>query len=485
MPDSPLAPDSVTRRRLLLGAGGALALGFTVACSSGAGASRPASEAARRRAARRRAAQRQGRDARPNVLWIITDDATRRTLRTMPYTMDHLVGPGVNFANGYCAVPWCGPARAAMLSGMYLHNHGCDTNKTNRAFIHKGLDQDTVATRMAAAGYVNGYFGKYMNGHAQDPEYVAPGWDRWVALTDSVSQFNVDGAVSRVDTDTVLADQYSADHCSDFVVDHAGHPWFAVFAPTAPHDPYHPSEEHAHDFDGVTWDPPAFNEKDLSDKSRFLRSDPKQEHHKMRRIWEGKLEELRDVDDQVRQLMVALADTGQLENTVIIMVSDNGYLLGEHRLFQKKMPYEESTGIPFVIRGPGFAPGAPRALVSQVDLMPTTLAVAGLDPDAGRALDGRSMLANLRSGDWTDWRRRLLAENPKQGWAQLREGDLSYIDYYSHSATELYDLSKDPHQMRAIPASASGRAAAERARAQREVHALRRAAGLELRALEV
>jgi len=484
MPDSSSFPSRpMARRKLLLGAGGALALGLTVACSSGAGAS--TNEAARRRAARLRAAQRQGSDARPNVLWIITDDATRRTLETMPYTMDKLVGQGVNFANGYVAVPWCGPARASMLTGMYLHNHGCDTNKTHRAFVHKGLDQDTVATRMAAAGYVNGYFGKYMNGHAQDPGYVAPGWDRWVTLTDSVSLFNVDGDLSRVDTDKVLPDQFSADHCSDFVVDNAGHPWFAVFAPTAPHDPYTPSEEHAHDFDGVGWNPPAFNEKDLSDKAAFLRSDPRQEHHRMRRIWEGKLEELRDVDDQVRELMVTLADTGQLEDTVIIMVSDNGYLLGEHRLFQKKQPYEESTGIPFVVRGPGFAPGAPRALVSQVDLMPTTLAVAGLDPDAGRALDGRSMLANLRSGDWTDWRRRLLAENPKQGWAQLREGDLAYIDYYAHDAAELYDLSKDPHQMRSIPASASARARTERARAQREVGALRRAGGLELRALEV
>ena len=86
---------------------------------------------------------------------------------------------------------------------------------------------------MADAGYVNGYFGKYMNGLAEQPGYVAPGWDRWVALTDAESQFNVDGDVSRIDTDTVLADQFSADHCDDFLLDHAGHPWFAVFAPTA------------------------------------------------------------------------------------------------------------------------------------------------------------------------------------------------------------------------------------------------------------
>ena len=93
-------------------------------------------------------------------------------------------------------------------------------------------------------------------------------------------------------------------------------------------------------------------------------------------------------------------DTGQLARTWIFFVSDNGYLLGEHRLFRKEQPYEESAGIPFVVRGPGLAPGTADAFVSQVDLMPTTLDIAGLDPDAGRALDGRSLLDPLRTGDW-------------------------------------------------------------------------------------
>ncbi len=207
MPHRSTPFGSVTRRNLLLGAGGALGLGLAAACTGGAGASAAARRAARRRTARQRVAQRS--DPRPNVLWVITDDATRRSLPTMPYVMDQLVGQGVNFTNGYAAVPWCGPARASMLTGMYLHNHHCDTNTTLPAFVHKGLDQDTVATRMADAGYVNGYFGKYLNGHARHPEYVAPGWHRWVALVDAESQFNVDGKVSEIDTHVELADRYS------------------------------------------------------------------------------------------------------------------------------------------------------------------------------------------------------------------------------------------------------------------------------------
>ena len=117
--------------------------------------------------------------------------------------------------------------------------------------------------------------------------------------------------------------------------------------------------------------------------------------------------------------------------------------------------------------------------------MPTTLELAGLDPDEGRALDGRSMVAPLRSGDWRHWRRRLMCENPKLGWAMLREGDLAYIDYYAQGETELYDLARDPYQLRSIPATASSTAAAERARSHADLAALRVSAGRALRTLEM
>ena len=130
----------------------------------------------------------------------------------------------------------------------------------------------------------------------------------------------------------------------------------------------------------------------MSDKPSWLRDLPPQDRRKMQKIYEGKLEELQDVDDQIGRVLDALRDTGQLRRTWIFFVSDNGYLLGEHRLLSKSQPYEEAAAIPFVVRGPGVEPATVDALVSQVDLMPTTLDIAGLDPDTGRDLDGRSML---------------------------------------------------------------------------------------------
>lgn len=418
-------------------------------------------------------------DPRPNVLWIITDDQPRRSLRAMPHTMRLIAESGVRFRNGYAAVPWCGPSRASMMTSLYPHNHHCLTNFTLPPFVEQGLDQDTVATRMKDAGYLNGYFGKYMNAHGSQPEYVAPAWDRWVVRFDPDSTpYNIDGRVVEVADNRRVSDAFAGKRVVEFVRANADQPWFAVFAPTTPHGPYTPSRRHKHDYDEIAWDPPALNEPNMDDKPEWMRSLDPQDPERMRQVWEGKLEELRDLDDQIRELVQALRSTGQLDNTVIMLVSDNGYMLGEHRLFRKEQPYEESAGIPFIVRGPGFVPGVSNALVSQVDLMPTTLQVAGQDPDAGRTLDGRSMLANLLSGDWSSWRRRLLVENPNLGWALLRQGRLAFIHQYERGGRELYDLADDPHQMRSLHRKVSTREHVK------TLTALRNAAGSQLRALE-
>ena len=419
-------------------------------------------------------------DPRPNVLWIITDDQTRKSLIAMPHSRRLIAEPGVLFRNGYTAVPWCGPARASMVTSRYPHNHHCFTNNTLPKFLEQGLDQDTVATRMKDAGYVNAYFGKYMNAHGSRPEYVAPGWDRWVVRFDPDSTpYNIDGRVVDVADDRRVSDAFAGRRLDRFFRRHVEAPWFAVFAPTTPHNPYTPSRAHRHDYDDVVWDPPSLNEPNMGDKPAWMRSLEPKDRERMQRAWRGMLEELRDLDDQIRGLVRTLRETGQLDNTVIMLVSDNGYMLGEHRLFRKEQPYEESAGVPFIVRGPGFVPGVSRALVSQVDLMPTTLQLAGLDPDAGRDLDGRSLLPHLSSGDWSGWRRRLLVENPNLGWAMLREGQMSFIHQYERGSQELYDLADDPYQMRSLHRQVDTGDYLER------LEALRAASGRGLRALEV
>lgn len=413
-----------------------------------------------------------------NVLWIITDDQMRWTLSRMPKTRKRLVRKGVEFSRGYAAVPLCGPARASILTSRYPHDHGCFTNATHARFVGQRHDRDTVATRMRAAGYDTGYFGKYMNGMARDATYVAPGWGRWVVSSvGERERVNVDGTLRDLESPQAV-ERFAFKRLRRFVRRHRDTgPWFAVWGPTAPHAPYTPTEKHRHDFDDVRWDPPALNEADMSDKPTWMRDLPEQDRAEMRRVLEGKLEELQDLDDQIGRLLTLLRKTGQLRRTWIFLVSDNGYLLGEHRLFHKEQPYEESSGIPYVVRGPGLRPGTRSALVSQVDLMPTTLDIAGLDPDAGRDLSGRSMLRPLRTGDWGRWRRRLLVENPDLEWAMLREASTAYIEHYERGEWELYDLDSDPHQL-------DSRQHADVTDVSRRLTLLRQARGKELRARE-
>ena len=462
---------TVARRTFVLGAGAALgataAVGLTRAgAATAAGVRRP--------------------DSRPNVLWIITDDQPRHTLPSMSRTWERLVRGGVRFTRGNVAVPLCGPSRASMLTSMYVHNHGCQDNETMAEFNGRGLDQDTIGTRMTQAGYTCGYFGKYMNGYSDSPTYVAPGWQRWVASLGTVShEVNVAGTVRTVD---MHVDQFATNQLKRWLKGRATEtaPWFAVFAPTNPHsdgwkvDSYAPSPEHEHDFDGAAWSPPALNEKDMRDKPSWMQDLPFQNEAKMRAAYQGKLEELQDVDDQVSSILHRLDRLGMLANTWIFFVTDNGYMLGEHRLAKKETAYEECVGTPFVVAGPGVRRGGlSQKLVSTIDLMPTTLEVAGLDPDAGRPLDGRSLRGPLTTGDWSGWRTRMLTEHPLKNWAHLREDDTVLVDHYGAGEQEVYDMTADPHQMSSRQATTDTTAMTAR------LTALRNASGRALRALEV
>ena len=155
----------------------------------------------------------------------------------------------------------------------------------------------------------------------------------------------------------------------------------------------------------------------------------------------------------MERLFAVLGKTGQLENTVVLYSSDNGFLTGEHGgLTKKAMPYTEAAGTPLLVRGPGFGPhpgGSP--LVSHVDLTATVCAVAGADT-AG--LEGRD-LRGLWRGE--PWRERLLVEMVSQDgerWAMVREGPHAYVDFKGEVRDkELYDLSADPYQLESLHAS--------------------------------
>ncbi len=175
-------------------------------------------------------------------------------------------------------------------------------------------------------------------------------------------------------------------------------------------------------------------------------------------------------------------ETGQLENTFIVFCTDNGYMLGEHGLLRKSAPYEEAARTPFVIRGPGVGVARGKksnALVSQLDITATMLALAGADTSG---LDGRSLKPLFGGTTPSTWRKRLLVEQKDVSWELMREGDYSYTER-STGERELYDLAADPYELESKHDDPSQ---SERVRVfSKNLAKLRNAAGNELRAAEV
>jgi arylsulfatase A-like enzyme len=193
--------------------------------------------------------------------------------------------------------------------------------------------------------------------------------------------------------------------------------------------------------------PPSFNERDVSDKPPFIQAVPRLDAEEVRALEESyrdRLASLLAVDEMVAKVVRELRAAGELDDTLVVFTSDNGYLMGEHRRRKKKDLYEESARVPLLMRGPGVPSGATaEQLVSNVDLSATILAATGAEP--GRVVDGESLIP--------------LAQDPTRapGRAVLLENDRSAgvrvpgFAYYEHrDSAELYDLRADPFQLRNV-----------------------------------
>jgi N-acetylglucosamine-6-sulfatase len=225
-----------------------------------------------------------------------------------------------------------------------------------------------------------------------------------------------------------------------------------VFAPTAPHEPAVPAPTDTRLFGTLpAWDPPAFNEADLSDKPRHVRDLPPlgpQQMAELEQLRRNQYRSLRSVDRAVGLLLDALDDTDRLDDAVVIFTSDNGLLWGEHRWLKKEVPYEEAIRVPFVVRADAIATvSADEHVVGNIDVAPTIAEAAGVElPTA----DGASVLPLLR-GETPRWRSALLIEhvrgtNPIPTYCAIRTANQLYVRYET-GERELYDLMVDPAQL--------------------------------------
>jgi N-acetylglucosamine-6-sulfatase len=434
---------------------------------------------------------------RPNVVVLMTDDQTVADLEAMPRTQALLAASGVGFDRSYVSYPVCCPSRATFLSGQYAHNHKVLGLYPPTGGYGRFDAAESLPVWVQRAGYHTAYVGKYMNGYGTDtPADPPPGWTDWYGALDS-STYRMWGFTLNENgeprTYGALFDEDPAGYQTDVLARKAvdviersaggDRPLFLSVGFLAPHHesggvriatgrlvraaPRHTGTLAAKRFRR----PPGFNEADMSDKPFFLRRRPRLGPAEVQRVvdnFRARQESLLAVDEAVAEVVAALEATGELDNTYLFLTSDNGYLQGEHRVASGKMlPYDPSTRVPLLIRGPGLPEGeVSDALVGNVDLAPTILEIAG--GWSTKPLDGRSLLQLARE-PWRSPPRALLHETGGRRFVRARDQDAAgvpevrdirnyrairterwlYVEYRGGSR-ELYDLARDPHQLRSL-----------------------------------
>jgi len=422
---------------------------------------------------------------RPNVLMIITDDLRWDCISLNPQSrivtpnIDRLGREGVYFPHFFCTTSLCSPSRASILTGLYAHAHGVLDN-----FTEYPEELPTWPKALKAAGYRTAYIGKYHMGEENDD--VRGGFDWFVTHRGQGRYFDPEFRFHGGPRRVVLG--YYTTVVTDFALEWLGEqsaeqPWALILGHKAPHSFYEPEPKYQHAFDYIHVPYPlsAFM---LADKPRWYQDRLDTWHgiygpifgyrenwpdrslqgaeafaRMVRAYWGTIL----SVDESVGHLVEYLRQRGQMDRTLIIFTSDNGLLLGEHGMVDKRTAHEPSIRIPLVIRYPGLTPPEQPRVVEQmvltVDLAPSILDICGVDPLP--RTHGRSFKKLASGQPDPDWRKSFLYwyNYEKQfpytpNVRAVRTPQWKYVRYPHgdggpdrHKA-ELYNLRDDPLELR-------------------------------------
>ena len=383
-------------------------------------------------------------NAKPDLIVVLLDDARAGDIeRAMPKTQA-LLPDGTWFPNFILTTPLCSPSRATLLTGLYAHNHHVYDNSPGGdpggwpAFVPQ--EDRTLATALKRAGYRTALVGKYLN--AYDPAAgPAPGWDVWDA-TGGAGGY-VGGEPPRYLPD-VRAERAAA------VAGAVGsdEPLFLWYAELAPHD-----------------DDDAASPPQVAARHRDAFPEVSNAHERAR------LQSILAVDDGVAAIAAALGAT-RWDQACAVVVSDNGFLLGEHDVTGKGVPFDAAVRVPMLMRCPGIPPGEDARLVGNIDLAPTLARVAGVS--LGWTADGYAL-----QSPWV--RERLLIQNwattrGKMAFSGVRALNETYVEYPDGTAA-LWDRRLDDEDVDRL-------ARADAAQWHAWLEALRVCAGLDCRAAE-
>lgn len=419
------------------------------------------------------------RDA-PNIIFFMTDDQQQaamsaygnRILKTP--NMDRIAQGGVRFTQAFVTNSLCAPSRASFLTGLYSHAHGVITNGDSPAMRNQpGLraDQLTFPHLLRERGYYTALVGKW-----HIPSWPA-GFDHWNILPGQGAYHDPEMIANGVRVKL-------RGHVEDAIGDQAltllrerpaGKPFCLLCQFKAPHRDWSPAARFEKTFDDVEIPLPRTFEDRLEGRPEALRRAQmaiadmpdfrnrgvpatlpadERKRRNLQLLVKNYYRVLLGVDENVGRVLEFLDTNGLAESTAVFYTSDNGFFLGEHGLFDKRLMYEPSIRIPMLCRLPGRTPAGvvdTSHTVLNIDVAPTIIELAGLPPAPW--MHGRSWLALLKDSN-APWRDAFLYEYYEYPAVHcvrknrgIRTDRWKLIHFWEQPEEwELYDLQTDPDE---------------------------------------
>jgi N-acetylglucosamine-6-sulfatase len=404
-----------------------------------------------------------------NVVFILSDDHRYDAMSFLGHQfadtphMDSLAANGVHLKNAFVTTSLCSPSRASILTGLYTFRHRVIDNQ-------RAVPEGTVffPQYLQEVGYNTGFVGKWHMGSANDDP--RPGFDYWVSFKGQGKYYppapdytiNVNG--KRVKQDGYITPLLT-DYAVEFLEQQKGEkqPFFLYLSHKAVHDPFTPEPKHKGKLSEkplIEADSSAPVDGNSLNRPRWL-LDQRNSWHGMdfplhtgestEQLYKNYCEALCSVDDSVGAVLDKLKEMGIYDETLVIYMGDNGFMFGEHGLFDKRVAYETSMRVPMLMQCPDLFKGGTVVdeVVANIDIAPTVMQIMGLEKPAH--MDGQSFIP-LAQGEDIQWRDYFLyVYYWEQNYPQtpthfaLRGGNYKYITYYGLWDTdELFDIQADP-----------------------------------------
>ena len=381
---------------------------------------------------------------RPNVLFIMPDQLRAQALGCMGNpdvrtpNIDRMASEGLLLPNTFANTPVCCPARANILTGKYAHRNGMVAND-----LRLRESETTIAETLRDSGYRTGFIGKWhLDGGKRLPGFVPPGprrqgFEFWAANECSHAHFNTQ--YFRDTPEPIPIRKFEAEAWTEVALEFLrgkdSRPFFLTVAMGPPHDPYKAPPEFAKLYDPAklkmrpNWrqEPGLPGPKDIAEYYGMITA----------------------VDEQIGRLLAAVGD-----DTIVLLSSDHGDMLGSQGRRLKRKPWEESIRIPGVLRYPKRVRAGSRsdAFFTHVDFAPTLLGLCGVKaPSEMQGFDLSAAIAGDRSGSAPDsaffqifgpYR----GDGTEDAWRGVRTQHHMYARFES-KPWALYDVEKDPFEM--------------------------------------